>query len=62
MNERIRELMAQAGFDPASIERMGVMPNAEKFAKLLQQDCLQHLTNMGLDHAREVLERYFDQR
>lgn len=62
MNERIKELMAQAGFDPAAIERMGVMPQAEKFAELLQQDCLQHMTNTGHDHAREVLERYFDQR
>lgn len=39
MNERIRELMAQAGFDPASIERMGVMPNAEKFAELIIREC-----------------------
>ena len=39
MNERIRELMAQAGFDPASIERMGAMPNAEKFAELIVREC-----------------------
>ena len=39
MNERIRELMAQAGFDPAAIERMGVMPNAEKFAELIIREC-----------------------
>lgn len=31
--------MAQAGFDPAAIERMGVMPNAEKFAELLINEC-----------------------
>ena len=35
MNERIKELIAQAGFDPAAIERMGVMPHAEKFAQLI---------------------------
>ena len=35
MNERIRELMAQAGFDPSAIERMGIMPQAEKFAELI---------------------------
>jgi hypothetical protein len=39
MNERIRELMAQAGFDPAAIERMGIMPQAEKFAKLIVKEC-----------------------
>ena len=39
MNERIRELMSQAGFDPAAIERMGVMPQAEKFAELIVKEC-----------------------
>jgi hypothetical protein len=39
MNERIRELVEQAGFDPAAIERMGVMPQAEKFAELIVQEC-----------------------
>ena len=34
----------------------------EKFAELIQQDVLQHLTNTGQDHAREILERYFDGR
>lgn len=42
MNERIKELMAQAGFDPAAIKRMGVMPQAEKFAELIIREC----TNM----------------
>ena len=41
MNERIKEIMAQAGFDPASVERMGVMPQAEKFAELLLQEYAQ---------------------
>ena len=40
MNKRIYELMAEAGFDPASIERMGVMPNAEKFAELIVQEAI----------------------
>lgn len=39
MNERIKELMAQAGFDPAAIERMGVMPQSEKFAELIIKEC-----------------------
>ena len=40
MNERIRELMAQAGFDPSAIERMGIMPQAEKFAELIVRECI----------------------
>ncbi len=32
--------MAAAGFDPSSIERMGVMPQAEKFAELLIKECV----------------------
>ena len=40
MNERIKELMSQAGFDPAAIERMGVMPQAEKFAELIVKECI----------------------
>ena len=40
MNERIKELMVQAGFDPVSIERMGVMPQAVKFAELIVKDCI----------------------
>jgi hypothetical protein len=38
MHTRIKELMTLAGFDPAGIERMGVMPQAEKFAELLIAD------------------------
>lgn len=40
MNERIKELMVQSGFDPSAIERMGVMPQAEKFAKLIIEECI----------------------
>jgi len=45
MNERIRELVEQAGFDPAAIERMGVMPQAEKFAELIVQECADIVAN-----------------
>ena len=48
MNERFRELMAQAGFDPAAIERMGVMPNAEKFAELIIQECVNTVKRVGI--------------
>lgn len=40
MNERITELMERAGFDPAGIERMGVMPQAQKFVELIVRDCV----------------------
>ena len=43
MNKRIKELMAQAGFDPDAIERIGVMPNAEKFAELIAKDCIHYI-------------------
>ena len=50
MNERIKELMAQAGFDPAAIERMGVMPQAEKFAELIVRECATRIES----HAQEL--------
>ena len=56
MNERIKELMAQAGFDPAAIERMGVMPQAEKFAKLVVQECVDTLLWHGCDDAVPYIE------
>lgn len=72
MNERIKELTirALAKCDPAKMTNLsssvdngaGVdipLEFSEKFAQLVQQDCLQHLTNTGQDHAREILERYF---
>lgn len=59
MNERIRELMHQSNPSGDFSECEWVFEN---FADLLQQDCLQHLTNTGQDHAREILERYFDSR
>ena len=39
MNDRIEDLMAQAGFDPVAIRRMGVMPQAERFAELIVKKC-----------------------
>ena len=40
MNERIRELKAQSCFDPDAIQRMGIMPQAEKFAELIVRECI----------------------
>ena len=39
MNNRIKEFMKQAGFDPEAIQRMGLMPNAEMFVELIVKEC-----------------------
>lgn len=46
MNERIKELMAQAGFDPAALERMGIMPQVEKCVGLIIRDCIDSISNI----------------
>ena len=51
MNERIKELLSQAGLDPVGIERMGVMPHTEKFAELIVQECVDTLLWHGCDDA-----------
>ena len=38
-SELIKQIMVKSGFDPAAIERMGIMPQAEKFAELLVKEC-----------------------
>lgn len=61
MNERIKYLMARAGFDPAAIERMGVMPNAEKFAELIVKECME-LGDKALQEGKwpgDVLKEHF---
>ena len=76
MNERIQNLAKQSWHqdlleqdpnwkprEPANSRFMEMMSGTfEKFACSIQQDCLQHLTNTGQDHAREILERYFCSR
>lgn len=59
MNERIKELMAQAGFDPAAIERMGVMPQAEKFVELIVRECAHRLEEDYIPE-EEIIEGYND--
>jgi hypothetical protein len=54
MNERIKELISQAGFDPAAIERMGVMTNAEKFAQLIILECLAKIENEAAQYSEPV--------
>ena len=38
-SELIKQIMVKSGFDPVAIERMGIMPQAEKFAELLVKEC-----------------------
>ena len=40
MNERIRELMEQAGLYDFVIESMGINEEMEKFAELIVQECM----------------------
>ena len=39
MNERIKELMDQAGIDIEAVENLGEMPAALKFAELIVREC-----------------------
>ena len=43
MNERIKELMNQAGIDVEAVENLGEMPTALKFAELIIAECTQVL-------------------
>jgi hypothetical protein len=39
MNERIKQLMDQAGIDVEAVENLGEMPAALKFAELIVREC-----------------------
>jgi hypothetical protein len=39
MNERIKQLMDQAGIDVEAVENLGEMPTAIKFAELIVREC-----------------------
>lgn len=67
-NLLIQNLMRESGFDPDSIERMGIMPNAVEFAKLIVQECLScaqsHSSQMeyfaaGIDSVRDNIKEHF---
>lgn len=63
MNERIKEFMVQAGFDPVSIERMGVLPNAEKFAELIIRECISiigKIPNGYKDYRNQIEDAFRD--
>ena len=66
MNKRIRELAEQAtiteDYYPAGCNgypEYSYYFDEEKFAQLLLEEVSQHLTNKGLDHSREVIEKEF---
>jgi hypothetical protein len=40
MNERIKQLMDQAGIDVEAVENLGEMPTAIKFAELIVKECM----------------------
>ena len=49
MNERIKELMEQAGLYDFVIESMGINEEIEKFAELIVRKCLRELRYTVLD-------------
>jgi hypothetical protein len=59
MNERIRELVRQAGLDDADfpIENWDNVPLA-KFAKLIVRECAQACINMGNDYEIKSAGQY----
>ncbi len=57
MNERIKELMDQAGIDVEAVENLGEMPTALKFAELIVRECmLQCHHNDDMDR----IEKHFE--
>ena len=48
MNERIKQLMDQAGIDVEAVENLGEMPTALKFAELIVRECNSKLDNIGV--------------
>jgi hypothetical protein len=63
MNERIKELMEQAGLYDFVIESMGINEEMEKFAELIVRECagIVKFTPTGVSHARiiEIIKEHF---
>lgn len=47
MNERIKQLMDQAGIDVEAVENLGEMPTAMKFAELLIKEAIKTVQSVG---------------
>jgi len=45
MNERIKDLALQAGFDAVSMVRFGIEQDLEKFAELIVKECAELSVN-----------------
>ena len=60
MNERIKELMDQAGIDVEAVENLGEMPAAIKFAELIVKECIDvHEADYGIDIIGDLLKKHF---
>ncbi len=60
MNERIRELMEEAGIYDFVVESMGINEELNKFAQLIVAECAGFLRDELDDHfAAEQLEEHF---
>jgi hypothetical protein len=60
MNERIKELMEQAGLYDFVIESMGINEEMEKFAELIVAECISTLDqDDGATHHGELLREHF---
>jgi hypothetical protein len=62
MNERIKQLMDQAGIDVEAVENLGEMPTALKFAELIVRECADICYNRDYAYGSaygEQIEKHF---
>ena len=59
MNERIKELMKQAGIDVEAVENLGEMPTALKFAELIVRECAELIDNKEMITAAQTYDEVF---
>ena len=60
MNERIRELMEQAGLYDFVIESMGINEEMEKFAQLIVRECAGIADKAEPYKASDLIEKHFE--
>ncbi len=51
MNERIRELMEEAGIYDFVVESMGINEEMEKFAELIVRECIEVVGDCSIEYA-----------
>jgi len=60
MNERIKELMEEAGIYDFVIESMGINEEMEKFAELIVKECAQVASDYdGAHYVGTAIEKHF---